>query len=396
MNSLSSHSNSQHQDILDHYTAEVSKNIATLQSLMLSMRDHDSLLMNRLAFTQALQSIRDLAMIHGFECVEAVAEKIESSLRGYDKETCEQPAQFIGRLGQAIEVLRQLAAMSDEHEAQHLLKKAEYVMDHAIDSIEPELETTAKEYPMAIAVSSDNAFPVEDDDPDDFVTSKSDEASNMDDDDYFDIREPDMPLLKADDENTYGRIPESVSVVDDFSLNSDVRDAVIIDGVMNDILIKKLTHELDRLSAAIERVYVSRDGIHGIQEIRDICSSLKNQSEQLGASLFNDIVFPLERVSMKCLQDEDESALVLQTIARAEESLRAYLLSPTENGYEMSALKAELETVLFLYEGQNEPHTISKKANGFVHDDNDLFTDSYNAADRQPVFMRLRRLFGMV
>ena len=392
MNSQTSLSNTQHQDILVHYQTEVVKNIETLQAVMLSTTDRDSLLMNRAAFKAALQSVRDLAMIHGFECVEAIAEKIESSLRSFDKESQESPKQFVHRLRQAIEILQQVVAMGDEREAQRLLRKAECAMDYAVDNLTPEFEVATTDHPATgVTISDDD----EENDLDDFVTTKSNEASNVDSEDYFDIREPEIPLLNFNHQDVYSTVSTGDEVVKVISLSDEDNEAEAIETALDEILIKKLTYELDRLSAAIERVYVSRDGIHGIQEIRDNCSTLKNESERLGASAFNDVVFPLERVARKCLQDEDDSALVLQTIARAEESLRAYLLSPTENAHELSALKAELETVLFLYEGQKDFPANRETVSSFANDDSDLFDDQYTLANKQPVFTRLRKLFGM-
>jgi chemotaxis protein histidine kinase CheA len=388
MNSQTSLSATPHRDILAHYHNEVGKNIDALQALMPLMRDHDSLLTNRAAFAASLQSIRDMAMIHGFECVEAIAEKIESCLRSYDSENRETPEQFIRRLHQAIEILRQVVAMSDEREAQRLLRKAEYVMDYTIDNLALELRAEPDDQPADLATIAGNDLHLTENGAVNGARQEADGISDNDHDEYFDIREPELPLLKIVDEDAY----RSITTGEKFGDEADKTAA--IEAALDEILIKKLLHELDQLSAAIERVYISREGIHGIQAIRDHCAALKNESEKLGASVFNEVVFPLEQVARKCLQDEDDSALVLQTIARAEVSLRAYLLSPTTGAHELSALKAELETVLYLYEGQTDFPAARDPVSAFV-DDDDLFNDRYESPNKQPVFSRLRRLFGM-
>jgi chemotaxis protein histidine kinase CheA len=393
MNSQNGKAFAYDRDLLNHYSTEVKRNAEALSTTLPKIRDFETFIEQKAALIKALQSIKDLAMIHGFECVEAVAEKMEGRIREYQHDDSEPVEKLVARLGRANEVLCQLIEKTDEGEAQRLMSKSEYVMDFAIDSLHIDVQTKPNAASRdELAPANGASLPPKHDELSDRIAGPQSMWEAEDRDHNFDIREPVLQVVEVMEENGVHEIVASPRMIGSEAVFESEDETLT--AALDEIAVQKTIHELDRLSAAIERLYISADGATGVQEIRDTCVTLKTTGEELGCRPFNDIVLPLEMVAKKCLQDEDDSALVLQTIAHAEQSLRSYLTAPHAGSNDLKALQAELDTLLSLYEGQSSEGFENRGATySFAYDDDE--EKDFVLPPPLPIFMRLKKIFGM-
>jgi chemotaxis protein histidine kinase CheA len=211
----------QEEQLLAYYASEVSKNITNLTAALQTVRDHASLMEKITTIIEALQAVKDLAMIHGYEGVEAVAERMENGARHYLSQNHHSVERFVERMKQAVDVLRRLVEMTDEREAQRLVKETEHVMDYTIDSLNIGQQEERMEVDGAEETErSDRAEALLQENEDHVVrvTAYESTAAAADASEYFDIREPEISVAVPSGDGEYEHTRMVETAVDDVLL----------------------------------------------------------------------------------------------------------------------------------------------------------------------------------
>lgn len=392
-----SHPPAQEQQLIAYYATEVRKNIENLAGALSEIDGQTAFLEKINVIINALQCIKDLAMIHGYEGVEAIAERMENGARHYLSQGLDSPELFRAKMNQALDVLRRMVDMVDDRETQRLVRETAHAMDYEIDSLNVDLhEGKADIDQQQDGIPEITDEPVKDDDDDNKLQTQT-PASEMWsalEDEFLGICEPELsvPEVVAGDE--YSGHAAELKVEPLISRAGGTEEQV--EYAFDEILATKVTEHLDRLAAAVQRIHENENRALAVQEVRDICMALKILSEQVGHAAFNQLVFPLERLVRECLHPEDGSAEVVAAVAHAEQLLRSYLISPDKNPAELLSMKDQVERFF------SEEHlTITSEAAATFaeppDDDEDVFGDDeqYPRPPKPPMIIRLRRLFGM-
>lgn len=383
----------QEQQLLAYYASEVRRHLENL-AIALSEIDGQAAFMEKVnTIIEALQCIRDLAMIHGYESVETIAEKMENGTRHYLTQGADAVAQFKAKMDQALDVLRRLLDLVDDYEAQKLVKETARAMDYEIDAlpIKPTAETPEDKSDVALREIVEATID-EDDDGILQIQSTDSAPQYASQDEFFDICEPQLQVSEvAAGDELRGQVTSLP--LDSLIVEHQAEEGV--DETFDAILSRKLLDHLDRLSLALVHISQNDNRALAVQEVRDTCSALKILSEQVGHAAFNQLVFPLDRLVRESLQPEEESPEVEAAIARAEQLLRSYVAATDKNSTELLSMKAEVERFLVEEPPVLTPEAAAKLAESPEDDDRLGDDDHYMPPPKPPMIIRLKRLFGM-
>lgn len=383
----------QEQQILVYYASEVRKNLENL-TIALSEIDGQAAFLEKVnEILDALQCIADLAMIHGYDSVEAIAEKMAGGARHHLRQGDGEVAAFKARMEQALDVLRRLVDLADDYEAQWLVQQTAQAMEGEIPGLPIKLPDEIEAEKEELALDKIVETPA-DDDEDSILQIQHAEPGGeyVPRDDLFDICEPQLPVSEVPAGEEFrgqaAHVPLD-SLVVEHQAEEQVEEA------FDAILARKVTDHLDRLATALSRISQNENRVSAVQEVRDACTALKILSEQVGQAAFNQLVFPLDRLVRECLHPEEEFPEVEAAIARAEQLLRSYIASSDKNSSSLLSMKDEVERILDAKPAVLTPEAAANLSTSLENDDGFADGEEYMSPPKPPMIIRLKRWFGM-
>jgi len=105
-----------------YYIEQVNNNLQVLEGHLRRLEaEHDAKSVEEIA--SAAERLRDLAMVHGYEAVEAIAMKVERALAPWRFLPSPLPADLRQKLHEAVKALHTVIALTDESEEQAVVER---------------------------------------------------------------------------------------------------------------------------------------------------------------------------------------------------------------------------------------------------------------------------------
>ena len=378
--------------MVPYYSLEVNRNIATIAEALHALDAPGNTNGRLKALMDPLECIIDLAMIHGFEGMEAIATRMQAGVRRALEKPSEDLPLFKTRMQRALEVMRRLLAQFDEGEAHRLVRESEHAMDYMIDSLQIEPPPADAEAPVAPPTESFEAST-----PPPSAEERDAPPADLPPriEDYFDIREPEIPESSATSEDDFDH---KVAALELDALAEAEPSTPVEPRPLPEEVLERVMALLLRLAAAVDYYYEEEDERpEAVLGIRETCADLSVVSAQLGDDEFHRVTGMMDQIARVCLDDEGESSVAVDTLARGGSELRSYLDAPQHQGIDLDATRCDLETFLYLNQKPIHPPAVNPAVlanleSGASPDDDE---DEGVAAPKPPLLIRLKRWFGM-
>lgn len=298
------------------------------------------------------QSISDLAMIHGFEGVEAIADKIIATTISLLSSEADLDKSYSTKVKVAITTLRQVFQMEDDMESLMSVDK----FDKQIEFGQKKVQAYTERLSDSFNRLSENQLELPFEDTDVLVidTEKKKEWKNVNKDDVvFDIREID-DLLKLDVDEQDEDIESYASVVNipvispgleneqpENRTDFEPQQQSIKDHHEN---LKQLFNSFEQAVYELQIVPFAANAVH---ELRTICSTLYTSAQQLNDNNLKIIAEPLQKLTHeKIAETEPLSESILELLNQSIEILHHHLDLNLEDEHEIQEFVQKIDQVL--------------------------------------------------
>ena len=375
------------------YRQEVNKNLGRIESALNKINTDDHFDDEMRTIINGCMQIMDLGMIHGYDGVEAIAERMNAAARYcalHGEDSLEKNKK---RLDDAMQTLRQVVELSEETSVKSYVDETNTKMDFQIDDIMTLDEQDAESDQYVVPLrnrknfngSSENGiFEIKE-----FTAVRKVRKSNSDSQQDTNDEKP------VDEENIaaeFDRIEPFDEIYDypDYMQVFEEGDVTVIESTLDDITMEKVLSDLDQIEKAIAKMQDGQDGTAtsaAIQEIREATNDLRVISEEEAMQPIAEIIYPMERIATEKLRSE-VAGDAMEVLQECTHILREFLNNHELSLSRLTALRSEFNSKLFVGERKSPFEDINLDELSEIEDEEIQII-------KTPFVAKLRKLFGM-
>ncbi|MFQ5706476.1 MAG: hypothetical protein ACE5HO_03455 [bacterium] len=301
----------------------------------------------------AAQSIEDLAMIHGYEGVENIAEKIKSAAGRILQQQYTLDKDFISKVQIAAGAIHKVLEMEERIELQMNMEKLDEQVEIRQKKIKACTDRLGRKFDRLFARQLELPFRFLDDGDGKTRTSGRENGNEIDD--LFDIRELDSIMTLAGSAGSEAKKsddPERLPVTT--VLSSPVNDPSHSQGRRQEATVverQSLTSEdkryLDTIEQAVYELQMVPLSVEAVQEIRQACDALQTSVKSSKDQNLILIIDSLKKLTYeKLLETEPVPEYILDLLDQSLKYLNNQLAGSRADEEVIQALSRNFEKVL--------------------------------------------------
>lgn len=373
------------------YREEVTKNIDQIEIALQKIDTNGHFQSQLQLIINGCTRIMDLGMIHGYDGVEAIAERMFTAARSCSINGADSLEKTRKRLDNVMQTLRQVVELSEGSSAKAFIDETNTKMDFQIDDFASLEENDDESDEYAVPIRNRSSL-------------QSDATLNQ-----FEIKEfTAVPKVKktAEDQSHQQNLPldeeeiaeefEEIDEIDDQDHLPDYMQAfeeggvTIIESTLDDITMQKVVADLDQIDSAICKIKEDGDNSTiAIQEIKESCTDLRQISEAEAMQPIAEIIYPMERIANEKLRS-DHAAEAIDVLQECNLLLREFVNNHELPLTKLTSLRSEFNTKVFANERRSPFDEIN------LQDINDIDDEVEEIhLIKTPFVAKLRKLFGM-
>lgn len=377
------------------YRQEINKNIVRIETALNEIGTHGYSDDEMRTIISGCLQIMDLGMIHGYDGVEAIAERMHAAARYCALNGEASLDKNMKRLDDAMQTLRQVVELSEEVAVKSYVEETNTKMDFQIDDIIAleEQDTESDDYVEPLrnrknlnGANNEDVFEIKEFTAIRKIRKSTEEPAS----DTVDEEHINAENIAAE----FDRIEPFDDTIDDpdYLQAFEEGDVTIIESTLDDITMEKVLTDLEQIEKAIDKIQDDRDDTiksAAIQEIREATSDLRIISEEEALQPVAEIIYPMERIASEKLRST-VAIDAMDVLQECTHIVREFLDSHELSLSKLTALRSELNTKLFVGERRSPFDDLDLENLPEIDDE-----DEEIQIIKTPFVAKLRKLFGM-
>lgn len=378
------------------YISEVEANIDEIRSALERINANGQFDESITEIMNCTLQLMDLGMIHGYEGVEAIAERMYTAARYCALNGPECLESVKPKLQQSVSTLQDVVELNDSVSAQKLVDQTKTEMDYTLDEIpsdngdaalDPNTADPFRHQPPRAEMITDNFLEINDLDG----CEEDEEPQEMEE------RISDGPVDEAAFEDAVRwserageELLEEDEPKNDFIKAFEDGEVIMLEHAFDTRIARRVFGSMEKLTACLAELEMNSDLHTTWQEVALLSNDLRHMSQNAALEPLSDIFFSMEMIAERAFEAAAERQASWLLLTECRDFIQEYLDNKRIATGRLIELKSRLELFLDKPAPDEEP--------GFAadfDDEEDDEDDDSGPPPRIPFIVRLRRFFGM-